>query len=202
MRTTTHNVSDATLPKSGRRIKPVHDAAPSLVPNTRKNRADVSRATPLPAANACAMAEHERAVIDAALSIVQARWRTPSVYTSDVGSARALAILHFANHDIEGFGVMFLDVRNGLIAIEELFTGTLAQTSVYPREVVRAAMRHNAAGVILMHNHPSGHALPSMADKCLTRTLREALSLVDVKVLDHFIVAGDEAMSFAEHGLL
>jgi DNA repair protein RadC len=202
MSTATQNVSDAALPKNGQRIKTARDAAPPLVPNPRKNRAAVFPAPPLPASGARAMAEHERAVIDAALSIVRARLRTPGSYASDVGAARSLAILHYADHDIEGFGVMFLDSQNGLIAVEELFTGTLKKTSVHPREVVRAAMRHNAASVILMHNHPAGNTLPSLADTCLTRALTSALCLVDVRVVDHLIVAGDQVMSFAELGLL
>lgn len=99
------------------------------------------------------------------------------------------------------FGV-FLDAQNRVIAAEELFRGTLTQTSVYPREVVKHALRHNAAAIILAHNHPSGVAEPSLQDQALTRTLAEALALVDVKVLDHFIVAPGAAMSFAERGLL
>jgi len=102
----------------------------------------------------------------------------------------------------ESFAVLFLDVRNRLIASEELFRGTLTHTSVYPREVVKVALRHNAAGVILAHNHPSGNSEPSPADKTLTQALKQALMLVDVRVLDHFIVAAKEVYSFAEHGLL
>ena len=86
--------------------------------------------------------------------------------------------------------------------MEEPFRGTLTQTSVYPREIVKAALRLNAAAVIFAHNHPSGVAQPSRSDELLTRDLREALSLVEVKVLDHFIVAGSQAISFAERGLL
>ncbi|HCN91331.1 MAG TPA: hypothetical protein DIT28_19505 [Oxalobacteraceae bacterium] len=102
----------------------------------------------------------------------------------------------------ESFAVLFLDVKNRLIASEELFRGTLTQTSVYPREVVKVALRHNAASVILAHNHPSGNSEPSPADKTLTQALKQALMLVDVRVLDHFIVAAKEVYSFAEHGLL
>ena len=89
-----------------------------------------------------------------------------------------------------------------MIEIEELFRGTLTQTSVYPREVVKAALRANAAAVIFAHNHPSGGAEPSSADEMLTRTLKQALSLVDVQTLDHFIVAGTTTLSFAERGLI
>ena len=97
---------------------------------------------------------------------------------------------------------MFLDAQNRLSATEELFSGTLMQTSVYPREVVKRAMYHNAASVIFAHNHPSGIAQQSQADELLTQQLKQALMLVDVRVLDHFIVAGNQALSFAERGLL
>jgi len=100
----------------------------------------------------------------------------------------------------ESFAVLFLDVKNRLIAAEELFRGTLMQASVYPREVVKAALAHNAAAVILAHNHPSGSPDPSAADRLLTQTLKQALGLVDIRVLDHFIVAGRHVYSFAEHG--
>jgi DNA repair protein RadC len=102
----------------------------------------------------------------------------------------------------EVFVVLFLDSQNRLLASEELFRGTLTQTSVYPREVVKTALRHNAAGVIFAHNHPSGVAEPSRADELLTQTLKQALSLVEIKTLDHFIVAGTRTVSFAERGLL
>jgi DNA repair protein RadC len=110
-----------------------------------------------------------------------------------------LRMQHLAH---ECFFCVFLDAQNRVIAADELFRGTLTQTSVYPREVVKAALAHNAAGVILAHNHPSGVAEPSVQDQALTRTLAEALALVDIKVLDHFIVAPGAALSFAERGLL
>ena len=102
----------------------------------------------------------------------------------------------------EVFVVLFLDAQNRLLASEELFRGTLTQTSVYPREVVKAALRNNAAAVIFAHNHPSGIAEPSRADELLTETLKQALSLVEIKTLDHFIVAGSRTVSFAERGLI
>jgi DNA repair protein RadC len=102
----------------------------------------------------------------------------------------------------EVFLVMFLDSQNRLLGSEELFRGTLTQTSVYPREVVKTALRYNAAGVIFAHNHPSGVAEPSRADELLTQTLKQALALVEIKTLDHFIVAGSRTISFAERGLL
>ena len=103
----------------------------------------------------------------------------------------------------EVFFVLWLDAQNRLIAAEELFRGTLTQISVYPREVVKRALAHNAAAVILAHNHPSGIAEPSAADEALTRALKEALALVDVRLLDHFIVAGSaQPLSLAERGRL
>ena len=106
------------------------------------------------------------------------------------------------NLEHEVFVVVLLDAQNRVLATEELFRGTLTQTSVYPREVVKLALRHNAGAVILAHNHPSGVAEPSHADETLTQSLKQALALVDVRVLDHFIVAGSSALSFAERGLL
>jgi DNA repair protein RadC len=102
----------------------------------------------------------------------------------------------------EVFMVIFLDAQHRVIASEELFRGTLTQTSVYPREVVRRALHHNAAAVIFAHNHPSGVAEPSQSDRLLTDALKQALSLVDVRALDHFIVAGTGCLSFAERGIL
>jgi len=110
--------------------------------------------------------------------------------------------LTLAGRDHEVFLAILLDAQHRVIGTEELFRGTLTQTSVYPREVVKCALRHNAAAVILAHNHPSGVAEPSQADEMLTRSLRSALALVDVQVLDHFVVASDRTMSFAERGLL
>jgi DNA repair protein RadC len=104
------------------------------------------------------------------------------------------------NHEV--FAVLFLDSQNRLLAFEELFRGTLSQTSVYPREVVLRALHHHAAAAVLAHNHPSGTAQPSRADEALTQSLKAALALVDVRVLDHFIVTRDRATSMAEMGLV
>ena len=102
----------------------------------------------------------------------------------------------------EVFAVLFLDVQNRMLALEELFRGTLTQTSVYPREVVLRALHHRASAVVLAHNHPSGTAQPSRADEALTQTLKAALALIDVRVLDHVIVGTGEALSMAERGLM
>lgn len=110
--------------------------------------------------------------------------------------------LHFGHKPHEVFAVLFLDSQHRLIALEELFRGTLSQTSVYPREVVLRALHHHAAAVVLAHNHPSGTAEPSRADEMLTQTLKSALSLVDVRVLDHFVVTASACRSMAELGLV
>jgi len=110
--------------------------------------------------------------------------------------------VHFAGAERETFVVIFLDSQMRVIASEELFAGTLTQTSVYPREVVKRALHHNAGAVLFGHPHPSGQPEPSRADEFLTQTLRSALNLVDVRVLDHMVVAGSTCVSFAERGLL
>jgi len=110
--------------------------------------------------------------------------------------------VHFAGREYESFVVLYLDAQNSLIEVEELFRGTLTQTSVYPREVMKSALRFNAAGVMFSHNHPSGSVTPSRADEYLTQTLKTALALVDVRVLDHLVIAGSKSLSFAEIGLL
>lgn len=110
--------------------------------------------------------------------------------------------LSLANKQHEVFLGIFLDAKNHTIATEELFSGTLTQASVYPREVIKRALYHNAAAIIFAHNHPSGIAEPSHADKVLTQSLKQALAMIDVKVLDHFIVGNGTAMSFAEHDLI
>lgn len=109
-------------------------------------------------------------------------------------------LLNWQEHEV--FVVIFLDAKNRVITSEEMFRGTLTQTSVYPREVVKAVLKHNAGSVILAHNHPSGVPEPSQSDRLLTDTLKQALSLIDVRVLDHFIVAGSETVSLAELGLM
>ena len=110
--------------------------------------------------------------------------------------------LYCAGLEHEVFLVLYLDASHRLIEPQELFRGTLTQTSVYPRELVKGALERNAAALAVAHNHPSGQAEPSRADEYLTQTLKSALSLVDVRVLDHFIVAGDKVVSFAERGLI
>ncbi|EPC00408.1 hypothetical protein L861_14135 [Litchfieldella anticariensis FP35 = DSM 16096] len=107
-----------------------------------------------------------------------------------------------AGYDHEVFGAIFLDTQHRMIEYNELFHGTLDSASVYPREVVKVVLHHNAGAVIFTHNHPSGVPDPSEADKRITQRLMEVLDLIDVRVLDHIIVAGNDTLSFAEHGLI
>jgi DNA repair protein RadC len=126
----------------------------------------------------------------------------PGVNLNSPKAVRDFLRLALLRQDKEVFLGIFLDAQNRVLATEELSEGTLTQTSVFPREVVKRALRHNAAALIFAHNHPSGLAEPSRADELLTRALQQALTLIDVRVLDHFIVGGSHTMSFAERGLL
>ena len=117
-------------------------------------------------------------------------------------AVRDYLAVHYAGQEREIFGVMFLDNRHRLIAVEEMFLGTVDGASVHPREVVKRALKVNAAAVILAHNHPSGVAEPSQADELITVRIRDALALVDIRVLDHLIVGGTTVTSLAERGLI
>lgn len=148
---------------------------------------------------------NEIAPLLAARELVQ-RMLCEELKTGDMLSSpdavRKYLALVFSGREHESFLVLLLDVKNRLICADELFRGTLTHTSVYPREVMKHALKHNAASVLFAHNHPSGNAEPSSADIALTEQLREALSLVDIRVLDHIVVAGTTTTSFAERGLL
>lgn len=115
---------------------------------------------------------------------------------------RQWLVMKLAAETRECFGVIFLSQQHHILAYETLFTGTLNQTMVYPREVLTRALAHSAAAVILVHNHPSGEPAPSQADKFITRKIADALALIDTRVVDHLIIGGDGAYSLAEHGLL
>jgi DNA repair protein RadC len=141
------------------------------------------------------------AVVEIARRSLAARLHASPVFDAPA-AVRHYLQLQIAALSYEVFAVLFLDSQQRLIAFEELFRGTLAQTSVYPREVVKRALALNAAAVVLAHNHPSGVAEPSRADEALTQALRAALALVDVRVLDHFVVTPGTVVSFAERGLL
>ncbi len=140
-------------------------------------------------------------IIEQALAILERRARCGSALTSP-SAVRDYLRLAIAEKEHEVFVCVWLDAAHRVLKFEELFRGTLTQTSVFPREIVKAALKVNAAAVVLAHNHPSGVAQPSQADELLTRNLKDALALVDCKVLDHFIVAGNQTISFSERGLL
>jgi len=141
------------------------------------------------------------AAIELARRAMREELRERGALTSP-GSVRDYLRVALAHRAHEVFVCIWLDAQHKMVGTEEAFRGTLTQTSVYPREIVKRALARNAAAVIFAHNHPSGVAQPSQADELLTRNLKEALALVEVKVLDHFIIAGNQAISFAERGLL
>ncbi len=143
----------------------------------------------------------EEQIIARALRILDTRLREGPILSAPQ-AVRDYLRLRLQDLEHEVFICVFLDAQHRVIAADELFRGTLTQTSVYPREIVKAALRHNAAALIFAHNHPSGLAEPSRADEALTSALKQALTLVDVRVLDHFVIAGAGAVSFAERGLL
>ena len=147
--------------------------------------------------------EAENAIIQQAKDILMLRM-TREKYNAlnSTQSVRDYLRIVLANNEREEFWCIWLDAQHRVLSADMCFVGTLTQTSVYPREIVRDAVTKNAASVIFAHNHPSGITEPSHADELLTRTLKSALALVDVQVLDHFIVAGGKTLSFAERGLL
>ena len=141
--------------------------------------------------------------IQSAIAILDRRLRTTDdVFISNPEDTRHYLSLKLAEREAEVFCVMFLTNRHRVIACEEMFQGTIDGASVHPREVVKRALQLNAAAVCLAHNHPSGVSEPSRADEAITRRLRDALALVDIRVLDHLIVGGADITSFAELGLL
>lgn len=141
-------------------------------------------------------------VIRLALHVIEHRFSLKRQSLNSPAAVREYLRLSLPDLPHEVFCCAFLDAQNRVIAFEELFRGTLTQTSVYPREVVKRALHHNCGAIILARNHPSGVCEPSHADETLTQALKQALTLVDVRVLDHFIIAGAGVMSFAEKGLI
>ena len=146
---------------------------------------------------------NDDAIIESALKILESRilYDPGSPSMTSPQASKDFVKLQLATYEHEVFACLFMDNRNRVIAYEELFRGTIDGASVYPREVVKACLSHNAAAVIFAHNHPSGISEPSLADKSITKRLNDALALIDVRVLDHLIV-GEEVTSFAERGLL
>ena len=149
-----------------------------------------------------AAASNEDAIIAQALEILARRMRKTGMMMDSPKVVRDWLRLRVGGKPHEEFGVIWLNARHEVVEADEMFRGTLTQTSVYPREVVKEALRINAAACIMYHNHPSGAAEPSLADEMLTRALKEALAMVDVHVLDHMVVTAETITSFAERGLL
>ena len=141
------------------------------------------------------------AIVQQALELLAAEVQGADALSSP-GLVKDFLRLKLGERPHEVFAVVFLDSQHRVIAFEEMFRGTLSQTSVYPREIVKEALARNAGAVVLVHNHPSGSAEPSRADEYLTSTLRQALALVDVRVIDHMVVTRTGVLSFAERGLL
>ncbi len=144
----------------------------------------------------------ERGVIDRAMEIIGRHLREPGAAFASPDAVKDYLRLALAGETHELFCVLYLDIQNRALAFENHFSGSLAQTSVYPREIVRAALAHHAAGVVLCHNHPSGNVQPSEVDSAVTQTLKAALSMIDVRVFDHVIVGADQTLSMAERGML
>ncbi len=156
-----------------------------------------------PPAGYAAARANDTEIVREALRILDQQLRAQDeIYLTSPTTVRDYLRLQLAEREAEVFCVLFLTNRHRVIAFEEMFQGTIDGATVHPREVVKQALRHNAAAVILCHNHPSGASDPSRADEAITRRLKDALALVDVRVLDHLIVGGSEITSFAERGLL
>lgn len=140
--------------------------------------------------------------VQAAMKILYSRLRQPGVSVQEPSAAADYLTLQLAAEEAEVFGVLFLDNKHRVISFDRMFFGTIDGASVHPREVAKRALHHNAAAVILAHNHPSGTPEPSRADITLTKRLRDALALLDVRVLDHLVIGHRESCSFAERGLI
>ena len=145
---------------------------------------------------------HDDAIIEKALHILKGRMVTSDVIITSSTSTKDYLTLYLAEKKVELFMVMFLTAQHHLIEAEVLFVGTIDNCTVYPREIIKKALEYNAAAVIFAHNHPSGVATPSGADRQLTDKLVTALGTVDIRVLDHFVIGGDSIKSFAELGYL
>lgn len=148
------------------------------------------------------LAPADQQTIREALTLLECQLREPGASFTSCGSVRDWLRLQLASLEREAFTALFLDNQHRLIAHETLFTGTINHLQVHPREVVKAALKHNAAAMLVAHCHPSGHAEPSEADRRITERLKQALDLVDIRLLDHLVVGGMEVVSFAERGWL
>lgn len=148
------------------------------------------------------LSPYARRTLRSAMSILERQLREPGTAFTSASATRDWLRLQLAREEREMFMVLFLDNQNRLIAHDTLFTGTINHTEVHPREVVKAALKHNAASIIIAHNHPSGLAEPSDADRRITARLKQALDLMDIRLPDHLVVGGMDIISFAERGWL
>ena len=147
----------------------------------------------------------DESIIEQAIKLIQSKLKTPGKALTSPNLVRDYLVLHLAQFEEEHFSLVLLDTKHRVIGFENVFRGTIDGASVYPREIAKIALAHNAAAVILAHNHPSGNPEPSDADRILTNRLKESLALIDVRVLDHIIVGGcsqTQTVSFAELGLI
>ncbi len=201
-RTTPARTTTATPPEERRRGRPRKAVASIWESMPARESVPYYRAGCGPVSFRHGLPTHERAVVDAALGILARYLGEPGAVFEGPAAVRDYLVLHLIGEPRELFGVLWLDSQHRAICFEVSAVGTLTQVSVYPRELARAALAHNAAAAILCHNHPSGCLTPSAADQALTRTARATLALVDVCVLDHIIVGGGQTSSMAEMGLM
>lgn len=151
---------------------------------------------------ACELAPTDQQTIRTALTLLECQLREPGTAFTSSSSVRDWLRLQLATLDREAFTVLWLDNQHRLIAHDTLFLGTINSITVHPREVVKSGLKNNAAAAVLAHNHPSGEAEPSQADRLMTERLKQALDLVDIRLLDHLVVGGMDIVSFAERGWL
>ncbi|HCJ7695397.1 TPA: DNA repair protein RadC [Citrobacter freundii] len=151
---------------------------------------------------AATLSPAEQRTIRRALTLLESQLREPGAAFTSTAAVRDWLRLQLAGQERELFMVLYLDNQHGLLTYETLFKGTINHTQVHPREVVKSALKHNAAAVVVAHNHPSGDPEPSQGDRSITNRLKDVLALVDVKVLDHLVVGRDDIVSFAERGWL
>lgn len=149
---------------------------------------------------ACELAPTDQQTIRTALTLLECQLREPGAAFTSSSSVRDWLRLQLATLDREAFTVLWLDNQHRLIAHDTLFLGTINSITVHPREVVKSGLKNNAAAAVLAHNHPSGEAEPSQADRLMTERLKQALDLVDIRLLDHLVVGGMDIVSFAERG--
>lgn len=187
----------SVLLRTGRGGESAIDMARRLIQDGGSLLAAVTKASALPSEQAARLA----ASLELARRVLRENIGKGAMLNSPA-AVRDYLRLKLSALEYEVFWCIFLDAQNSVIAAREMFRGTLTQTSVYPREIVKAALQVNAAALVFAHNHPSGIAEPSRADEMLTQALKQALALVDVKTLDHFVIGRDSVMSFAERGLL